>query len=147
MCAGVWTYTHAWRCLRRPEEVVRSPGAVVNPLTWGLGSELKSSARAAHFLNQWAISPVPGLFFTFDLLQLDNDTLSEGFTWLYLSRVGFSGFHLSYFCLRYFVFSFFACDSHHTYGIFLSPPIRVYSLCFFVGRFLLLCSQVQSFPT
>lgn len=33
--------------------------AVVSCLTWGLGPELRSSARAAHALNHLVISPAP----------------------------------------------------------------------------------------
>jgi hypothetical protein len=43
----VWVYT--WR----PEEGVRSPGAVVtgNYLTWAIGSKLRFSAKSASVLN------------------------------------------------------------------------------------------------
>lgn len=65
LCRSVYTliclqHRHAW-CLRRSEDIVRSPGTEAvdgyEPLCRWLGTEPRSSLRAASALNRLAISP------------------------------------------------------------------------------------------
>ena len=56
VCACVGVYAHERRIQQRPEEGIRSPGASVTDCpVWVLGTELRSSGRAASALNHWAI--------------------------------------------------------------------------------------------
>lgn len=68
MCIGVsGEYAHGCRCLRRPEasdSLKLELGVAVSQLAWvldglGLGLELRSSGRAVHAFNHWAVSPAP----------------------------------------------------------------------------------------
>lgn len=62
-----YIYLNKYECrCSRGSEVLDLPElelqAIVNNLTWVLGTELGSSARPVHALNHWAIAPAPEIF-------------------------------------------------------------------------------------
>lgn len=59
VCGSVYSYVHGYQCLWRPEMSDRPRAGVIDNWEQSHVSPGMSLAEATHFLNCWAISPVP----------------------------------------------------------------------------------------